>query len=401
LIQSGHIFKQMDILSKLAVEDFSLAKSGRLNWVLDWLGLDDPSMKGYLKRSVAIVLVTWLPLLILSAVQGLAWGRRVDMNFLEDFATHAKYLVIIPLLIFSEHSVDHRIKELTAQFFKSGILGEKDLPEYDRLKRVTTKLSDSKWDDLVILIIIITNIVIRWKNIQHTSIWLIDPDAQGGHISWAGSWFVLFSLPVMQYILLRWLWRWIIWLIYFTKISRMPLQLSPAHPDKAGGIGFLGIPPAPFLQVTLAMSILFSTIIAEKVFWQHDKLPVYYPVMIGFAIICIIINVLPLIVFIKPMAQQRRQGIFDYSRLIQNHHRLFDEKWLGKDDVKPLLGSQDASSTTDLNTTFDTVMGMRVFPFNLKTMISSILIAILPMLPLLAFEYDWLDLLKKVVGMLI
>jgi len=46
----------------------------------------------------------------------------------------------------------------------------------------------------------------------------------------------------------------------------MPLQLSPAHPDKAGGIGFLGIPPAPFLQVSLALSILFSSMISVKIF---------------------------------------------------------------------------------------------------------------------------------------
>ena len=87
--------------------------------------------------------------------------------------------------------------------------------------------------------------------------------------------------------------------------------------------------------------------------------------------------------------------------MIQNHHREFDEKWLRKPDVKLLLGSQDASSTTDLNSTFDTVMGMRIVPFNLKTMLSSIIIAILPMLPLLAFEYNWLEVLKKVAGMLL
>ncbi len=389
-------------MSKLVVDDFSLATSGRFNKILAWLGLDDSSMKGYAKRSFAIVLLTWLPLFILSALQGLAWGTRVDMNFLEDFATHSRFILVIPLLIFAEHSVDHRIKELTAQFFKSGILGEKDIPAYNRLKIMANKLSDSKWDDLVILVIVIVNIVIRWhRNVQHMSIWLVDPDLQGGHISWAGSWFVFLSLPVLQYILLRWLWRWIIWLIYFTKISRMPLQLSSAHPDKAGGIGFLGIPPAPFLQVTLAMAILVATTIAEKIVWSHDRLPEYYPVMIGFAVISIIINVLPLIVFIKPMAAQRRKGIFEYSTLIKNHHRHFDEKWLGNKDVEPLLGSQDASSTTDLNSTFDTVMGMRIVPFNLRTMLSSILIVVFPMLPLLAFEYDWLELLKKIIGMLV
>ena len=392
----------MDTISKLAIEDFSLARSGRFEKILRWLGLADTTTKGYVKRSLAIVLATWLPLLILSAVQDLAWGNRVDLNFLEDFAIHLKFILVLPLLIFSEHSVDHRIKELTAQFFKSGILGEKDLPAYDQLKKRTRKLSESALADWVMLIIVIANITFRWiKNLPHMSVWMLYPDEQGGHTSWAGFWYAFISLPVIQYILLRWIWRWIIWFIYFLKISRMPLQLTPAHPDKAGGIGFLGIPPAPFLHVTLAMAILIATTIAEKIFWMHERLPVYYPVMIGFALLSVLINVLPLIVFIGPLAKQRRKGIFDYSTLIKKHHRAFDEKWLGNPDVHMLLGSQDASSTTDLNSTFDTVMDMRIFPFNLKTMLSSIVIAVLPMLPLLAFEYDWVDLLKKIAGMLL
>jgi hypothetical protein len=113
------------------------------------------------------------------------------------------------------------------------------------------------------------------------------------------------------------------------------------------------------------------------------------------------VNVLPLIVFMKPMGHQRRKGIFEYSTLIKKHHHEFDKKWLEKSDVTSLLGSQDASSTADLNSTFDTVMGMGTFPFNLKTMLSSIVIAVLPMIPLLAFEYDWLEILKKVIGIMI
>jgi len=392
----------METIGKLAAGDFSLASSGRLNTVLRWLHLDDESSKGYIRRSLVLVCITWLPLLILSALQGLAWGDRVDMNFLEDFATHSKLILVLPLLIISESSVDGRLKELTAQFFKSDILSAKDLPVLDQIKKRIKRLSETQIADWIILFIVIVNIAVRWvENVHDISVWMLYPDAGGAHISWAGSWFAFFSLPVLQYILLRWLWRWCIWLIYFGKISRMPLQLSPAHPDKAGGIGFLGIPPAPFLQVSLALSILFSTMISVKIFWLHERLTQYYPIMIGFAILTIIINVLPLLVFMKPMMKQRRKGIFEYSALIKKHHGCFDEKWLNKSDVNMLLGSQDASSTTDLNSTFNTVVSMGIFPFNLKTMLSSIMIAVLPMIPVFAFEYDWLVILKKIIGIMI
>jgi hypothetical protein len=392
----------MDTVSKSASADFSLAQSGRLNTVLRWLHLEDDTPKGYVRRSLVMVGATWLPMLILSAMQGLAWGNRVDINFLKDFSIHFKFILVLSLLIFSESSVDQRLSELTGEFFKSGILGEKDLPALDRIKKRIKQLSETVVADWVILIVVIVNIYIRWRsNANNISMWFLIPDQQGEHISLAGYWYALFALPVFQYIVFRWFWRWILWFIYFLKISKLPLQLRSAHPDKAGGLGFLGIPPAPFLQVTLAVSIIFSTTVAVKIFWLHHRLPEYYPIMGGFILICILINILPLIVFLKPMIKQRRKGIFEYSALIARHHREFDEKWLRKTDVNALLGSQDASSTTDLNSTFDTVMSMGVFPFNIKTMVSSILIGVLPMLPLLAFEYDWLELLKKILGMLI
>jgi hypothetical protein len=392
----------MEHIAKSAVEDFSLARSGRLNAILKWLHLEDETRTGYVKRSLLLMGVTWLPLLILSALQGLAWGNRVDMNFLKDFSIHFRLILVLSLLIFSEGSVDSRLSELTSEFFKSGILEKKDLPALDQIKKRIRRLSEMTVADIVILTLVITNIFIRWlSNIHNMSIWMLYPDQQGGHISLAGYWYALFSLPVFQYILFRWFWRWLLWFIYFLKISRLPLQLSPAHPDKAGGLGFLGIPPAPFLHVTLALSILFSTTVAVKIFWLHHHLPEYYPMMGGFVFICILMNVLPLIVFFKPMVIQRRKGIFEYSALIKKHHRAFDEKWLGRTDVKSLLGSQDPSSTTDLNSTFDTVMSMSVFPFNLKSMFSSILIAVLPMLPLLAFEYNLLNLLKEILGILV
>jgi hypothetical protein len=87
--------------------------------------------------------------------------------------------------------------------------------------------------------------------------------------------------------------------------------------------------------------------------------------------------------------------------LIQEHHRQFDEKWIHGTHTESLLGIGDASSTTDINSVFDTVMSMRVVPFNLKIMLSSIIISVLPMIPIFAFEYNLLDLVKKIAGIIL
>jgi hypothetical protein len=384
------------------MDDISLIKSGIFYKFASRLRLDGSSTKHIAKRILLLIGITWLPLLVLTALQGLAFGNKVDIPFLKDFATHAKFLLILPLLLFAEGTFDFRLKELTIQFFRSGILNENDLGSFELIKKRVKCLTDSIWPEIIMFILIIINVILRVfsAGVNKITIWLFLPDNLTSSISWAGLYFTIISITFFQFIILRWLWHWIIWFIYFRKLAKMPLKLNSAHPDLAGGLGFLGFPPGPFIQVLFALAILFSAVIAENLYFLHQKLQTYYPHMAVFVILSILMSVMPLMVFMKPLLVQRRNGYFDYSALIQEHHRQFDEKWLRKPYKEALPGISDASSMTDFNTSFDVVKNMKLFPFDIKIMVSSIIIAILPMLPLLAFEYNIADLILRVLKML-
>jgi hypothetical protein len=384
------------------VDDFSLTSSGIFHKLLSGLKMEGTSTRHITKRILFLIAITWLPLLTLSALQGLAFGDKVEIPFWKDFAIHSKFLIILPLLLFAEGPFDFKLKEITIQFFKSGLLDEKDLVRYEEIKKKVNGLADSVWPDVIILIAIVLNLLFRFISVgaSQISIWIFLPDNQTSSISWAGIYLAFICGPFFQFILIRWVWRWIIWFIYFRKLARLPLKLNSAHPDMAGGLGFLGYPPGPFIQVAFALAILFSTAIAENIYFLHDKLQSYYPLMAFFALLTLLMNVLPLIVFMKPLSAQQRKGYFEYSALIQEHHRLFDEKWLKKEHDPISPGIADPSSMADINGSFEIVKNMKTIPFDLKIMLSSIVIAILPMLPLLAFEYNITDLMLKVLKML-
>ncbi|HEX4851372.1 MAG TPA: hypothetical protein VFV08_11225 [Puia sp.] len=385
-----------------SLTNFSLVQNGIFHSWLQKAHLAGLSTRNYLLRTLTICAVLWLPLLLLSLFQGLTFGNKVEITFANDFVTHVRLLVIIPILIFSERPVDYRLKELSHFFFVAGILNKDDYSKFEKIKQSIIKYSMSWWPDLVILIIITSNIVIRWKNQPHvSSFWVLLPKDGTEVISWAGIWYLAISIPLFQYLLLRWLWRWIMWLIYFRKIAHLPLKLNPAHPDKAGGLGFLGIQPAPFLSVTLAMSMLVSVAIAGQIVFFKVPLKDYYVLLSGVAFIAIILNVLPLLMFMRPMAKQRRKGIFEYSALIQEHHREFDQKWLYKKSDEQILGTSDPSSMIDINSSFESVINMRFFPFDIRIMFTTILIVILPILPLMFFEYKLMDLVKEILKLLL
>jgi len=394
---------RMKYHEKFTEDDFSLTESGLFYKLLVKVGLASSKTHYLAKRIIILAVVTWIPLLILSAMQGLIINDKIDIPFLYDVTTHMRLLVVIPLLVFAEKSVDFRLNEFIDQFFHSGINRDSDKPLYILIRSKCKRLIDSLLADIIMLIIIVANITIRWEAAPSSdgTYWMQSPDGNDAGASWAGIYFLLFCMPIVQFILLRWLWRWVIWFIFFLNISKLPLRLRPSHADEAGGIGFLGTPPGPFLPVTLAISILFSAAILEQVIFLHHKLPEYYITMGAFIIISIILNILPLVVFVKPLVNCRRKAIFDYSALIHHHHQHFDDKWLESNEPGSLLGNPDPSSTADINSVFQTIRSMKAVPFDLKTMASTILISALPMLPLFVLQYSVKEIIQKVLSLLL
>jgi hypothetical protein len=393
----------MNTREKFTGDDFSLTESGLFYTLLRKIGLDAGKSNHLAKRSLILICLTWIPLAVLSALQNLFIGNRVDIPFIYDITTQFRFLVVIPLLVFAEKSVDFRLNEFIDQFFDAGIIDESDRPLYMKIRSRCKKLADSLTVDIIILAFIIINITIRWKSgiIDETTNWMKLPEGAEAGPSWAGAYFLIIGMPIVQFILLRWLWRWVIWFIFFLQISKLPLRLRAAHADEAGGIGFLGTPPGPFLTVTFAIATLFSSAILSQVILLNHKLPEYYVTMGAFVVLSIILNILPLFVFLKPLVACRRKAILEYSALITRHHQHFDEKWINSKEPESLLGNPDPSSTADINSVFQTIKSMKTMPFDIKTMASSIVISALPMLPLFALQYSVAEILQKVLKLLV
>jgi hypothetical protein len=60
----------------------------------------------------------------------------------------------------------------------------------------------------------------------------------------AGWWLGCVSLPLVQFILLRWYFRLLIWTRFLWQVSRIDLRLVAIHPDRRRRLG-LSFPPSP------------------------------------------------------------------------------------------------------------------------------------------------------------
>jgi hypothetical protein len=206
-------------------------------------------------------------------------------------------------------------------------------------------------------------------------------------------------LPLYHFILLRWVWRLLLWTLWLRKVSKLGLQVLATHPDRAGGLGFLGEAQTGFNLLLIPVALVFS---ARAVLWIQfgGGSPEQLKYVIGaFVILAILLVQGPLFVFTGILVAARRHGIMQYGALADAYVHDFHGKWVGdrKPSEEPLLGTADIQSLADIGNSLQVVRGMRVAPIGVQELTGTALCALLPMLPLLSTIIPVQEILKKVL----
>src|SRR5688572_30568715 len=97
---------------------FSLVEGGASHQLFKRFGRQ--RSKRFLRVAAAAALICWLPLMVLSIIQGVAWGDRVAVPFFYDIAVYTRFLVAVPLLIFAEAIIGPMLVEVALRIIDSG-----------------------------------------------------------------------------------------------------------------------------------------------------------------------------------------------------------------------------------------------------------------------------------------
>ena len=94
---------------------------------------------------------------------------------------------------------------------------------------------------LLIALVYGVGVLLIWRQYLalDTATWYAVPTAAGLQLSLTGIWYGYVSLPLFQFLLIRWYFRLFIWTRFLWQVSRLDLRLVPTHPDRVGGLGFL------------------------------------------------------------------------------------------------------------------------------------------------------------------
>ena len=392
---------------KLTAEpyDFSLVLGGPLYQIFRRARLSGSTLELLHRRVIVISLFAWLPLLILSILEGRAWGSGVEMPFLYDVDVHVRFLIALPLLLVAELVVHERMRPLVREFVARGLIAHSARTKFDEAFASAQRLRNSVSAEVAMIAFVYgVGVMLIWRT--HTAIgvssWYGTAAPGQLHPSLAGWWLGCISLPLVQFILLRWYFRLFVWARFLWQVSRIELKLVPTHPDRCGGLGFLANVSAAFAPLLLAQSALLAGSIANQIFFVGAKLPQFQVEIFALVAVMLFAVVGPLLVFIPVLARAKRVGLREYGSLAQRYVQDFDRKWL-RGSVAPdeaLLGSGDIQSLADLGNSFEIVRGMRSVPFTKEALIQLGVFALLPLLPLTLTMISLEELLGRLVKVL-
>ena len=388
------------------VARFSLVLGGPLYQLLRRARLSDDALSLAKRRIVVITLLTWLPLLALNIVDGSAWSDGLVVPFVYDWEVHIRFLVAMPLLIAAELLVHQRIRGVVEQFLERDLVPAGVVERFDAAIRSAFRLRNSLLAEAAIVAVVyVIGVTVVWRHFLslETVTWYAIPSDEGSELTLPGVWFAYVALPVFQFLLLRWYFRIFIWARFLFQVARMPLKLSAAHPDHAGGLGCLGGAAFAFTPLAAAHGAMLAGQLSSRIFYDGAAL-MDFKLEIGLMAALMLLLVLgPLLFFAPALAERRRAAKREYGALAQRYAREFEQKWLrgGAPAGEALVGSADVQSLADMNGSLSIVQGMRMMPFGRDTLLQVVIATLAPVVPLGLTMMPLEELLKTLAGILL
>jgi hypothetical protein len=377
--------------------DFSLVRGGPWYRLQTRLHLCTPDSLRAGRRAALYVLVAWLPLAILSMIQGSAFDLSDRIPFFRDVAVQARFLIALPALVLADSMIDRGTGLTAGHLRSSGLVAPEGIAAYDEAVRYALRLRDS-W--LVALAIVVLSIASGWSRISQGAhefnVWFEQGAGAQATLAPAGWWLGLVASPLFASMFLRNIWRFALWVGFLRRLSRTPLALTPAHPDRMGGLGIIQIGHRSFAALFFAVGTVCAAVVANRVVNYNAQVLDFKMVLAALLVLAVLVYIAPLFLFTPKLAVCKWRGMLEYGRLGTRYTVGFDRKWVEGQAApgETLLGTSDIQSLADLGNASDRVDSMRVVPMDVKSAMVPILAVGLPMVPLALMVMPLKDLLR-------
>jgi len=274
---------------------------------------------------------------------------------------------------------------------------------FERVVASTIRLRDGPVLELAVATTVLVLVVSMLKGLplDQLPVWHHSA-ANPQRLSAAGWWYALVSLPLLLVLVVGWLWRVVLWTRFLVLVSRLDLSIVPEHPDRAGGLGFMGYSVRGFAFVAAAFGAIVAGAVANQVVNNGVPLASFRYLVAGTAAVCVVLFCSPLCVFAKRLAAERRTGLRHFGQLATSFGLEFRREWFtGRRVEREVLDRGDFSAATDLYQVVDRVEAMRFVPLDRVNLTMIAVATLLPFLPVVLLALPVETVVKMVMGLLV
>jgi hypothetical protein len=326
-------------------------------------------------RATPLVLFLWAPVVVAAVIQAIL-GHGWD-PIVREPSVHARLLVGVPLLVAAERMLDWRCGLVGEVLRNSGIAERARLNKiFERAER----LRDARNVEALLALLVLLA--------AQAALWGVTKPGFTLHAAHVSSysfvtlWYTGISLPVFQFLLLRWLWQWLVWILVLARIAHAPLSLNGLHPDRSCGLKFLLAPIDAFAMFVSAISTVAAATWLVPIL-DGQSLQSFAPTFIIFVAIAIVVAWGPLLLFSRQIYSARERTYAAYTTFAHEYVGDFGKRWLVPETHKSEeLGTPDLQSLADLGNSFAAPDETRILPLSGRVLLTIVVAALWPMLPL-------------------
>ena len=306
--------------------------------------------------------------------------------------------------------IDTLVTTVVNSLQTSGLIPEEDKTKFQKALDDLSRRKDSFWSDAVLLALIILFIGAYYFNISElfvevrTSSWMAIDNGKEFVFTLAGWWFQLVSTPLLQFILFRWFWRFMLWIAFMYRVSKTNLSMQVTHADLVGGLGVLRYGANAFMFLFIIFGTMVSVSIGQDISTGEHTLAEAKYFIVGYIVSSIVLSSLPVAFFSGQLVKAKRHGRQLYGLFGYRLSKAFKEKWQKHDIATTgdeLLNSIDPSALADYNAVYDTVNKMRFIPISTRQFVLQAILLSLPFLPLIFIEISFTELITRLFDSLI
>jgi hypothetical protein len=343
---------------------------------------------------VLVFFLTWVPVVVLSLAVERISGKKEPLLY--DPLVHVRFFVAAPLLLVADHVFPWICRRSLRQLMAQGFVPDESMPRFETLYDRARRLADAAWPEVVLALGAVALGVAELLGLVPLSGRLYHTGPTATQI-----WYALVASPILQFLLWRSLWRWLIWVRIVIGLSKIPMRLLASHPDRCGGIAFLRLPSVGYCAILLFVASSLVCAGWGGHFPLETSFAAFKPFVLSFAIVGAAIAFGPLLFFTPHLLRVRLDGMLEHDILAAQEGWRFRRDWVV--DHRPnFLQENDAQNLDALGNIYrQAVERIRYVVFDKRDVIVLMVATLLPVLPVMLIHVpgeSWKELLAMLTG---